>query len=108
MEHWIAQTIRVIEDGIYQPSMKVRMDELEARKAVLTRELEHAKAPRSFTPALLRNTVGGSMGYSRRCRTIRPASRPRRMPAPSSEGSSWTPERTAQAIFAWKATWRGS
>ena len=45
VERHIGQIIRAIEDGMYQPSMKARMDDLEARKATLLDELAGAEAP---------------------------------------------------------------
>ena len=41
----IASLIRAIEDGLYQPSMKARMAELEAEKAVLEERLASAPEP---------------------------------------------------------------
>jgi site-specific DNA recombinase len=41
----IATMIRAIEDGMYQPSMKARMDELEAEKAVLEERLAATPEP---------------------------------------------------------------
>jgi site-specific DNA recombinase len=41
----IATMIRAIEDGMYQPSMKSRMDELEAEKRVLEERLAAAPEP---------------------------------------------------------------
>ena len=49
VERKIEQIITAIEDGLYQPSMKARMEALETRKAELVRELAHAEEP----PALL-------------------------------------------------------
>jgi site-specific DNA recombinase len=43
----IASVVRAIEDGMYQPSMKARMDELEAEKAMLEERLASApEAPK--------------------------------------------------------------
>jgi site-specific DNA recombinase len=41
----IASLIRAIEDGLYQPSMKARMAELEAEKAALEERLASAPEP---------------------------------------------------------------
>jgi site-specific DNA recombinase len=41
----IATMIRAIEDGMYQPSMKARMDELEAEKAMLEERLASVPEP---------------------------------------------------------------
>ncbi|WP_286828276.1 MULTISPECIES: recombinase family protein [Kordiimonas] len=41
----IEQMIDAIQEGLYEPSMKVRMRSLEDRKANLTRELETAEEP---------------------------------------------------------------
>ena len=49
VEGQIGKIIQAVMDGFYSPSMKERMPLLEARKAELIRELEHAKEP----PALL-------------------------------------------------------
>ena len=40
----IAGIISAIEDGMYQPSMKARMDELERQKAEITARMAHAPA----------------------------------------------------------------
>jgi hypothetical protein len=41
----IASMIRAIEDGLYQPSMKARMVELETEKAALEERLAAAPEP---------------------------------------------------------------
>ena len=45
MRRKIASLIRAIEDGLYQPSMKARMAELEAEKAALEARLAAAPEP---------------------------------------------------------------
>jgi DNA invertase Pin-like site-specific DNA recombinase len=44
IERAIAGIMAAIEDGMYQPSMKARMDELERQKAEITERLVHASA----------------------------------------------------------------
>jgi site-specific DNA recombinase len=45
IERKIAAMIRAIEDGLYEPSMKVRMAQLEAEKAQVLAELATMSAP---------------------------------------------------------------
>jgi site-specific DNA recombinase len=45
IERKIAAMIRAIEDGLYEPSMKARMAQLEAEKAQVTAELATMSAP---------------------------------------------------------------
>ena len=44
IERAIAGIISAIEDGMYQPSMKARMDELERQKAEITARMAEAPA----------------------------------------------------------------
>ncbi|KQY67646.1 hypothetical protein ASD52_34060 [Ensifer sp. Root142] len=51
IEKAIAGIISAIEDGMYQPSMKARMDDLERQKADITARLSQASAdmPRTLS-----------------------------------------------------------
>ena len=81
----IASMIRAIEDGLYQPSMKARMAELEAEKAALEERLAAAPEPPKVAAApqpgrAVPREGGGSS--SRRWPTRRSRPRRRRSPQP--------------------------
>lgn len=87
----IATMIRAIEDGMYQPSMKARMEEVEAEKAMLENRL--ASAPEPPKIRLYPNLPGPGCTArkwrrsSRRSRTRRSRLRPPRSSAARSSGS---------------------
>ena len=54
----IEKMIQAIMDGFYSPAMKEKMPVLEARKAEMVSELEHATEP----PALLHPAMGENAG----------------------------------------------
>jgi site-specific DNA recombinase len=85
----IASIIRAIEDGMYQPSMKQRMAELETEKAVLQERLAAAPEPPKIRlhpnlPGLYRERW---RSWTRRWPTRRSRPRPRRSSAARSSGS---------------------
>jgi hypothetical protein len=85
----IATIIRAIEDGMYQPSMKERMDELEAEKALLEERLATAPEPPKIRlhpnlAGLYREKV---VALDRRWPTGRSGPRPPRSSAATSSGS---------------------
>jgi hypothetical protein len=72
----IATIIRAIEDGMYQPSMKERMDELDAEKAMLEERLASAPEPPKIRlhpnlPGLYREKVA-ALEQALRTRRSRP------------------------------------
>jgi site-specific DNA recombinase len=54
VERKIASLIRAVEDGLYQPSMKGRLEELEAEKAALEARLTRQPTAIRFHPGLAR------------------------------------------------------
>jgi hypothetical protein len=91
VRRWIDGMIRAIEEGLYQPSMKTRMEELERRREVLEAELATATEPKPrLHPGLAeiyRQKVAAlhealSAGAGRRCR---------RRSGPWSRRSCWCP-----------------
>ena len=107
----ITSMIRAIEDGLYQPSMKARMAELEAEKAVLEERLEAAPEPPKIR--LHPNLAGACTGrrwrrWSRRWPTRRSGQRRQRSSAATSSGSRSRPTPRVGLTCSCTGIWRGS
>jgi hypothetical protein len=102
----IASMIRAIEDGLYQPSMKARMVELEAEKAVLEERLAAAPEPSKVRlhpnlPGLYREKVAAleQAGSTSSCMGIWPAScRSARPGSATTNAPPWGPGRELSVV----------